>query len=429
MKNAARRVSGGAAFLQVLMRFNRGQLNSFEPPRVEHIELSDKDKRNRWIAVIVLLAVALAAFGVGVSGLLKKNAGWTEVEPLSGSSGCAGEFIFRYSIGEKNGRAEYRTLSALYTSACERAAKVYSSQSSEGMGNLFRLSVHPNEEVKLEPELYASLEQIQAAGSRIPYLAPLYETYGSLFFCEDDSETAEFDPLQNGELAEYFRELAAFANDPAHIDIELLGEDRAVLRVSDEYLHYLEENGVETLIDLGWMKNAFIIDDLASTLRSSGFTRGYIQSRDGFGVNLDSDCGPYAMIMADLTENGARAVAELHYDTPLAYVDLHSYTMQPAEGDWYYEMESGEVRSIFVDPSDGVPKTSEDDLLLWSEELGCGAIVLRACPVFIADSFDPSTLSAPLYCAYCVGKEIICTDPDAVFAAVAEGYELRKAER
>ena len=87
------------------------------------------------------------------------------------------------------------------------------------------------------------------------------------------------------------------------------------------------------------------------------------------------------------------------------------------------------MRSIFVDPSDGVPKTSEDDLLLWSEELGCGAIVLRACPVFIADSFDPSTLSAPLYCAYCVGKEIICTDPDAVFAAVAEGYELRKAER
>ena len=62
------------------MIFNRGQLNSYEPPRVERIELSDKDKRKRWVAVIVLLAIGLTAFGIGISSALNKSAGWTEIE-------------------------------------------------------------------------------------------------------------------------------------------------------------------------------------------------------------------------------------------------------------------------------------------------------------------------------------------------------------
>ena len=421
--------SGGAAFLQVLMRYNRSQLNSYEPPRVERIELSDKDKRKRWIAVILLLAVGLAAFGIGISSALSRKAGWTEIEPLSGSSGSASEFSFRYYIGEKHSRAEYRTLSALYTTACERASKVYSSSHEDGIGNFFTLNFHPDEEVTLEPELYSALERIKASGNRIIYLAPLYETYGSLFFCEDDSETAEYDPLQNAEVAEYFEKLASFACDPDQIDIELLGGDRAVLRVSEEYLRYAEENALETLVDIGWMKNAFIIDDLASELRKNGFTRGYLQSRDGFGVNMDSECGPYTMIVLDGTPEGAAAVAEIRYDGPRSFIDLHSYALQPAEGDWYYETDGGEVRSVFVDPADGMPKTSADDLLLWSGELGCGEIILRTAPVFIADSFDPSPLGAPLYYAYCEGKNVVCSDPDAVFTAVADGYELRIAGR
>ena len=89
-----------------------------------------------------------------------------------------------------------------------------------------------------------------------------------------------------------------------------------------------------------------------------------------------------------------------------------------------FEMENGDVRSIFVDPADGMPKTSADDLLLWSEELGCGALALRACPVFIADTFDTSSLSAPVSFAYCDGSRVVCSDPDAVFTAVAEGYVL-----
>ena len=410
--------------MQVLMIFNRGQLNSYEPPRIEHIELSDKDKRKRWIAVIVLLAIGLTAFGIGISSALNKSAGWTEIEAVSGSSGSASEFAFRYCIGEKNRRAEYRTVSALYTTACERASKVYSSSASEGIGNLFRLNAHPNAEVTLEPELYAALEQIQEAGNRVIYLAPLYEIYGSLFFCEEDYETAEYDPVQNAELREYFGELAAFANDPKQIDIELLGEDRAVLRVSDGYLRFAEENSVGTFVDLSWMKNAFIIDDVASELRSNGLTRGYIQSADGFGVNLDSECGPYNMTVLDFTPEGVMAAAAMQYDSPRSFMDLHSYALQPAIGDWYYETDGGEVRSIFVDPADGMPKTAADDLLLWSGELGCGALALRACPVFIADAFDTSSLSAPVSYAYCDGNRIICNDPDAVFAAVAEGYVL-----
>lgn len=395
---------------------------TFNPRPVEHIELPEGNTRPRWIIVAALLVVATIAFGVGLSGVLNREGGWTDVEALSGAPGCAAEFSLQYCLPDKGGRAVLREVSALYTSACTRAAQVYSAEEDfDGVGNVHSINAKPNEIVTVEPELYAALQLVQQTGNRAVYLAPLYETYLSLFFCEDDAETADYDPLQNPELAESFRELAAFANDPEQIDLELLGGRQVRLRVAPAYLQYAQENGVGCFFDFGWMKNAFIADDLASALKAQGFTDAVLQSVDGFGCNLSERGDRFAMQIFD---GVPKLVAEMEYAKPLSFVSMHSRSIHPGDRDWYYEFESGEVRAIYLDPADGMPKTAIDDLLLWSGKLGCGALVLRACEAYLTDAFDPAALDVPeLFCAYCEQNKLYCSDPDVQFPELLDGYQ------
>ena len=392
---------------------------------MEHIEVPDGNVRRRWIIVVALLIVAGIAFGIGLSGVLSRPGGWTEVEALNGAPGCAAEFRLQYRLPDTDGRAVYREVSALYTSACTRAAQVYdAAKEYDGLGNVCSFASRPNEIVAVEPELYAALEQVRDTGSRVAYLAPLYESYTSLFFCEDDAETAAFDPLQNAELAASFQTLAAFANDPEQIRLELLDDSRVRLFVSDAYLQYASENGVGCLFDFGWMKNAFIADDLASALREQGFTDAVLQSYDGFGCNLSTSGEAFSIQVFD---GVPRLVAEMAYTKPVAYVSLHSRSIHPGSGDWYYELENGEVRSIYLDPADGMPGTAIDDLLVWSGSLGCGALVLRAGEAYLADAFDPALLDAPgVFCAYCDRNILCCTDPDVRFPEVLDGYTVQQ---
>ncbi len=381
--------------------------------------------RHRWIAAVLLLAVALAAFGVGIFRSLSRS-GWTEIEA---SEGCAAEFHLQVYLEGRSGAAQYRTLTGLYADACRREAQIYSSSEELAeLGNLRCVNSHPNEAVTVEPELYAALTLVQRYANRVPYLAPLYESYGSLFFCEDDAETAGFDPLQDGELAAYFREIAAYAGDPAQIDLELLGENRVRLSVSEAYLQYAQENEIGCLVDLGWMKNAFIADDLAAMLRERGFTRVRLWSGDGFGVNLDESGGDFGLKLYARGDGAAVQIAELACSAPLSYAALRSFSLNPGPGDGYYEFRSGEIRSLYVDPADGQPKTAVDELLLWSETLGCAELLLRACPAFLAEQLEIPALDARgLAYAYSEGNTLVCSDPEGQFPLLAEGYTLQRA--
>ncbi len=411
------------------MKKNGNRKRDSALPRVQTIELRDGNKWKTAVVVFLLLAIGLFFLGRGVKLALTRQGGWTEIQVQGGSSGCAAELEFQYLLDQQNGNAEYRSLVTLYTEGCQRADKVYSSTATEaGLGNLAALNREPNRELRLEPELYRALEKVRDSGNRTLYLAPLYEYYTALFFCEREEETLEYDPLRNPELAGTFAQIAAFAGDPAQIELELLGEDRACLRVSREYLDWAAENGFTVLVDFGWMKNAFILDDLAEAVRAQGFTRGYLQSAEGFGCNLCDTGDSYALNVFDRACPGDGVVAQMCYDRPICFLSLHSYTRDPVGNDFYYEMADGEVRSIYVDPSDGLPRTALDDLLVWSSELSCGELALGAGGIFSQESFDPESLES-LGCSYlyCSGRLLICNDPTVRIPLVAEGYRLQQA--
>ena len=413
-----------------MMKKNGNKRSSIGLPPVEHITLQDGKRWRTGILVVLLLAAGLFFLGRGVKLALTRQGGWTEIQARTGSPGCAQEFEFWYCLDQKNGNAEYRALTTLYTDACERAAKVYSSSAKEeGLGNLAALNSQPNQEISLEPELYRALEEIQSCENRVIYLAPLYEYYTCLFFCEREEETLEYDPLCNVQLAEEFGRIAAFASDPDQIDMQLLGENRARLHVSQAYLDYAAENGYASLVDLGWMKNAFVLDDLVRTVRDSGFHNGYIQSAEGYGYNLCENGESFSINVFDRAYGGDCVVAQMSYTRPLSFLSLHSYTNSPRANDLYYELSNGEVRSIYVDPRDGMPKTAGDDLLLWSDDLGCGELVLRSAAVFIGENWEQEDLDRlGCFYAFCEDRTLYCSDPLVDFPMMAEDYVLRQAD-
>ena len=63
---------------------------------VQKVELSEKNTRQRLIAVIVLLVIASGAFMYALNGLMSNDSGWTNIEACSSAEIlCGDEYYFR----------------------------------------------------------------------------------------------------------------------------------------------------------------------------------------------------------------------------------------------------------------------------------------------------------------------------------------------
>ena len=221
--------------------------------------------------MIACLIVASGAFIYALNGLMSNDSGWTSIEASSSAeTNCGDDFVFQYYVGAAgvDATAEKKALTLLYTDALVKAYEVFhNDEAFEGVNNIYEINQHPNEELTVDPVLYRAFETVAEYGRREIYLAPVYLEYKNLFFCNDDSETFHYDAEQNADVRTYFGEIAAYANDLSMVNVELLGDNRLKLHVSEEYLAYARENGIEKFVDFAWMQNAFITDYLAEFIR------------------------------------------------------------------------------------------------------------------------------------------------------------------
>ena len=366
---------------------------------VQEIVLSENHKKLRIVLFVLVLALALTAFTYGIYSLVRKDPGWREVTVKPGAeSTCAGDFQFQYKMG--SGAAEYKRVQQIYTDACEYMEAVFSQSVSVTVpGNLHAVNASPNEEVTVDPVLYDALAKMQSSGRRTLYLAPIYDYYDNLFQCNDEWETESFDPFTNPEVAETFEEICAFIGDPAEIDLQLLGDNTVLLHVSEDYLAYGAETGIENWIDFYWMKNAFILDYIADTLIQEGFTAGYLTSAEGYSASL-GDCGEtYSTSIYDLQPEGIYAAAVLQYTGACRVVAFHDYTTKNQIGDYFFMMSDGTSRTPYIDPYDGFCKAAIHDFLVYSNSDSCADLLLAACPCYISDAWsDPVGLPGYVYC-------------------------------
>ena len=398
---------------------------------VEKIELSEKNPTPRIIAIVALILIAAMAFAYGANKLISGESGWRDVEVRSEKGyTCADDFRFVYNIGVSgvSANTEYKKLSSLYTSAMEEIYYALDEKSvHDGAKNLAYVNQHPNEETEIDPLLYKALESFSEDRKKLLYLAPIYYDYGDLLDSESDEEAREYDPYENDSVKEYFAEVSAFINSGTDIKLELLGDNKVLLSVSDESKAFATEYGIKCYLDFYWLKNAVIIDHIADEMISAGFTRGYITSYDGYTRFFGNET-----LSADIVvrENSKLTVAAtLNTKSKMSVVYLRNYIMYEGEKYNCYTYENGASRTRYISAADGLCRCAADMLVLYSENNSCFDIALSASEIFIADELDETslkTLENINTIFHIGGKELFTSGNTDDISLAGNGFTLSK---
>lgn len=400
----------------------RGQ-NRFRPTPVQRVELNEDHLTQRLIAAGVILVIGAALLAYSVMRFMAPPSGWQYIQANgTGEASCAEELTFLYDAGSS---AEAKVVTDLYTSACQKAYRLFHSQQGyDGVVNVYEMNRRPNEVLTVDAALYTALSTVTANGRRELYLGPVYARYSDLFFCQDDAQLVNYDPRLSEDVAREYQTVLAYANDPRAVEVELLGENQVRLRVSEEYLAYAEREGVERLIDFGWMRSAFVVDLLASELAAGGYTKGVVSSYDGFSRNLDAREGTYDYPLYHRRDDGIHFAADMCYRGPVSLVCLRDFPTSEQDLGRFYTLRSGEVRTVYLDAADALCKCAVSSLVCYSREMGCGQMLMEMIPAYIADTFQPeaaSTLAArDIQSVYCEGTTVFHTDPQIVLTDLAE---------
>lgn len=356
---------------------------------IQKIELSGENAALRAVAAVVFLLIGVVALVYGFNQLFAVEPGWQTIQAgTADGPNCGDEFEFLYELGAsgRSAKEESRELAQLYTQACRKAYQLYhTSERFEGVINLKEINDHPNEVLTVDQTLYRAFEAVQAAGDRTIYLGPVYARYNDLFLCQDDAQLVDFDPRISAEVAEEYASIAAYALDPHSIDVELLGDGQICLRVSEDYLAYARREGVERFLDFGWLRNAFIADDLASAVLENGYTCGTISSYDGFVRCLDSREESYGLPLLDWLEDRPIEAGTLEYQGPMSLVILRGFPAAAGDSFRYYRLKSGEIRTLYLDPKDGVCKLDADSVTCYSPEHSCAGLAMKIGRAYITD--------------------------------------------
>lgn len=399
---------------------------------VQKIQLSEDNTARRAAAAALFLLIGAGALVYAFVHLLAPDAGWQTIQAgTSDGPTCGDDFTLLYELGagDRPAAAENRALTLVYTQACQTAFQLFHTvQSFDGVTNLYDVNAHPNEVLAVEPVLYAAFEAVEAAGDRTVYLGPVCARYGGVFTCQDDSQLVDFDPWSSQEVAVEYAAIAAYAADSAHIGVELLGENRVRLRVSEDYLAYARQEGIERFLDFGWMKNAFVADYLADTLIQAGFTHGILSSFDGFARCLDEREESYTLNLYGWEGDRPVVAGTTQYRGPMSVVSLCSFPV--TEGDWqrFYQLRDGQLRTPYLDVSDGRSRTAADSLVCCSPTHNCTQLAVKAAPAFIAGSLqeDPlrELLREGVQHIWCENKVLNASGPDMVVTNLYGGYTL-----
>lgn len=388
----------------------------------------------RLVAAAILLVIGGGALAYAFTQLMTPETGWQTIEADTAQGPtCASELVLLYELGAEGASspsAEARALTALYTDTCRTLYQLFhTSEGFEGVTNLRELSLHPNETLTVDEILYRALEAVQRHGDRTIYLGPVYARYNGLFSCQDDAQRREFDPRLNPDVAREYETLAAYARDRSAIDLRLLGDNQVCLYVSEEYLAFARREDVDQFLDFGWLKNAFVVDALAERMLENGFTHGVLSSYDGFQRNLDSRETDYGLNVLDYGDGVLYPAAVLNYRGPRSMVCLRDFAAEELDWQRICRLESGETRTAYLSPEDGLCRSAVRSLTAYSDQAGCGEIALELAPVYVAEELEPGALEGlareGIQSIYCRDRVIHATEPGASLTKLYEGDGVR----
>ena len=140
------------------------------------------------------------------------------------------------------------------------------------------------------------------------------------------------------------------------------------------------------------MKNAFIVDYIADLMISKGHTRGSISSYDGFIRNMDASEESYSFNIYHKNDEELELIDIFEYNGPISIVYYRNYKMNSLDDHHYYQLENGEIRTPYVDITDGKARTSINELYIYSKSISCTELMLKTAELYIGEALDEESL-------------------------------------
>ncbi len=415
------------------MRLFKRKSKEKKPILLEVTSFTDKERRIRILFVIIFAVIGIVALTYAISGLIRHESGWQTIQADQVNTGALDkEILFQYYIGNSGFgvSGELKKVKQMYSELLRQSHQLFNaSETFPGVYNLAYLNEHVNEIVKVDQVLYDSFEKLERHQSRALYLAPIYELLEYAFFAEFDMESASYDPITSEDARAFYAEVAAFASDPDSIRLEMLGDFNVRLFVSQEYLDFAKDTGIEKFIDLFWMKNAFIVDYVADHLIEEGITKGNLSSYDGFIRNLDQSETSYSINVFDRVGQDIYQPARFDYKGRIAMVYLRNYKHYDLDRMHYYTRPDSTVLTSYVSPVDGLPHSALNDFTAYSRNIGCSDILLHVAPLYIAEKLDEQRLkdlpSQGIEYFFCDANRRICySESNATFSEIVQEEEI-----
>ncbi len=384
-----------------------------EPRPVTRVELSEKNKALRLIAAIALLIIGAVGITVGIMSLLNKETGWQKVQIAPQERNCSENFVLQYNFSGSGAEATAvnNKLQTAYGAACVKAYQLFTpDEAIEGVNNVYYVNQNPNKEITVDPVLYWAFEKME--GTPWLYLGPVYTHYYNLILNTEESLVKELDPLVSSQAAAYVGKLAEFAADRNAVSLELLGNNRVKLHVSQEYLAFAAAEEMDTFLDFAYLTNAFIIDYLADTLIAEGLTEGYLASVDGYTRNLVGT-ETFSFNIFDRVGDTVYPAGVMNYRGPVSIVFLKDYALTTSDA--FYRGSGDHIVHLFADPLDGIYRTSRANLVSYSYDTGCADVVLNMLPTFVGND---TSLPEGVFSVWCEDSTICYNDPAVSFGSL-----------
>ncbi len=419
-------------------RYAKDRTDKRYGPKVEKMTLFTKHVKLRFIIMTILIFFGAGNLAMFVAGWLGTDAGWQEIATVSNSYvNCSSDFVFLYDVGGAGISAgpEKREIAELYTDLCIKGYQMFTADEPYGPlaesgaedaalergpvsetdetayegerhaiiegNNLCVIGSHPNTPVQVDPALYEALQLVTADGSRLLYMAPVYEIMKNLCAASDDLDAQAFDPAYNQAVAEDIEKIMTFVKDPDQINLAFLDKDQVCLHVSDDYLGFAEADAIETLIDFHHLMNAFIIDYMAQTLEEAGYTSGMISSYDGYSRILSDASSESALKLFGREDRTITELATLNMTDVRATVSMRAFPLSEKDGESYYVYEDGSTVTPFLNKEDGLSHPALTHLVGCSKDRSCAQILMALYDPFTRDEFRaPDSNHSDIWCAY-----------------------------
>lgn len=382
------------------------------PKPVDKIEVNESHLKLRVILFILSFCVVIVCAIIIFVNYLKEDDGWSVIEANPQIDlNCSQDFVLSYDLGnsDESSTKEARRLTQEYSLYIDKAYSLFNSYKEyDGIYNIAYINNHYNEEISVDPLLYNAFSLMEEANYKMLYLAPITLYYDDVINASNQDDLNNLDPHQNANVKQYFLDIIEYVNN-GDINLKLLGDNKINLSVSNEYVSFLNEYGITQFINIGWIKNAFIIDYVAEGLVDAGFSNGTLSSYDGYSRNLDNtNTYNYILNILDSPSGFPSVVGKVAFKESISVVQFRDFMFYQSDITRYKEVDSGVYRHYYYDCNDGLSKSSINSLTCYSNSLGCAQIALRSFDLYITDLFEFASNEDIDY-IFCDGSKISYT--------------------